>query len=272
MNFKICFIGGGNMASSMIAGVVLDGFNAKNITVYDRNKDKLQNLVNKYGINISQDLQKTVKEADMVILSVKPQQMSDIVEQISQIVINHKKFIVTVAAGLNVKFYQSRLNSLIAIARVMPNTPSSVQCGASGVYYNNNVSKVQKDQIEYILKTMGVYIVLDSESKINIVAACAGSAPAYFFKFMESIIDEAVLMGITEQQARNIVTMTMLGTAKMAISSGDKISTLRKNVTSKGGTTAEALRVFNENKLDSIIAEAMRANVKRSEEMSNEMI
>ena len=271
MEFKICFIGGGNMASSMVAGVVLDGFDASNITVYDRNDGKLESLKNKYGINVSKDLQKTVKNADMVILSVKPQQMSDVVASIANEITHGSKFVVTVAAGLNVKFYQNRLNSSTAIARVMPNTPSSVQCGASGIYYNENVSAIQRSQAEYVLKTMGVFIAVDIESKIDVVAACAGSSPAYFFKFMEGMIAEAVSMGLTETQARDMVAMTMLGTAKMTINSTDKISTLRENVTSKGGTTAEALRVFNESGLDDIIAKSMQANVRRSQEMSKEL-
>ena len=271
MNFKLSFLGGGNMATSMIAGLVADGFEAKNITVFDRNADKLERLNSNYGVQTTLDINEAVNISEMIVLSVKPQQMTEVASKFSDIVVNDNKYIVTVAAGLSIAFYEKIFSEKTAVARVMPNTPSSVKSGAAGIYFNANVSDLEKEQVEYMMNTMGVSVVVDTESKIDVVAACAGSAPAYFLLFMENMIKEAIEMGLTAEQAKSLVVTTMFGTAKMAQQSDEEISTLRKNVTSKGGTTAEALRVFNESGLEKITAKAMQANVNRSKELSEEL-
>ena len=256
------------MSTAMIAGLIANGFNSKNITVVDRNISKLNNLEKTYNIIGSQDLINSIDNDCIIVLSVKPQQMQEVVMQIKDNIIKNNNLIITVAAGLVSSLYEKWINENIALARVMPNTPSSLQCGASGIFYNKNVIEEQKQAVDYIMKTMGIAVTVDSEDKIDAVAANSGSGPAYFLMFIEAMIKESINMGLTPEQSKELATQTALGAAKMAINSNENISTLRENITSKGGTTAEALRVFRENNLDNIISQAMKANVKRSQELS----
>ncbi|MFC4893171.1 pyrroline-5-carboxylate reductase [Pseudofrancisella aestuarii] len=268
MDFKVCFVGGGNMAGSMISGLVEDGFYPSNITVFDRNLDKLKKLAEVYGVSFSQNLEEMVSNNHVVVLAVKPQQMEGIVLQIKEVIKENNNFIITVAAGISSSVYKSLFGFDVSLARVMPNTPASIRCGASGIFLNLNVSDREKEIVEYMMRTMGVIVIVDEEYKIDVVTACAGSAPAYFLLFMECVIDEARRMGLSSVQAKLLVTQTALGAAKMAMRSDDDIEVLRSKITSKGGTTAESLRVFEDKGIKNIVAKAMQANIRRSKELT----
>ncbi|APC97151.1 pyrroline-5-carboxylate reductase [Francisella frigiditurris] len=268
MDFKVCFVGGGNMAGSMISGLVEDGFYPSNITVFDRNLDKLKKLAEVYGVSFSQNLKEMVSNNHVVVLAVKPQQMEDVVSQIKEVVRENSNFIITVAAGISSSVYKSLFGFDVSLARVMPNTPASIRCGASGIFLNPNVSDREKEIVEYMMRTMGVIIIVDEEYKIDVVTACAGSAPAYFLLFMECVIDEARRMGLSSEQAKLLVTQTALGAAKMAMRSDDDIEVLRNKITSKGGTTAESLKIFDDGGIKDLVAKAMQANIRRSKELT----
>ena len=270
MSKRVCFIGGGNMAEAMIAGMVGEYCDAKNIIVVDRNKNKRDFLVRKYGVNVVDSAADTVKSTDILVLAIKPQQMKELILDIKDN-IKSKQLIITVAAGLEIEFYEKLFSKKISVARVMPNIPSSLGYGAAGVFFNKDVNDNQKKTVVDVIRTMGVVEVVKQENDINLVTACSGSGPAYYLLFMEHMINSAVSRGFTKKQAESLVVQTCLGAAQMAMNSSSDISTLRENVTSKKGVTAEALRVFEESDLGGIIDKAIEANIIRSEELANEM-
>lgn len=266
---KICFIGGGNMASAMIAGMVAHGYNAQDIIVFDRNEEKLQNLVQKYSIKTSNYLIDTVKQADILILSIKPQGMADLIKQIRDFVTD-RQIIVTVAAGIETKAYEKLFAKEVSFVRSIPNTPSSLGYGATGIYFNDNVNDTSKKMIVDIMKTMGVVTVVEDEKEIDVIAAVASSGPAYYFQFMEHMINAAIKRGLEKSQAEKLVAQTCLGAAQMALNSDQDIATLRKNVTSKNGITFEALQTFEKFDLGDIVDRAIQANTDRAKELTQE--
>ncbi|WP_150466621.1 pyrroline-5-carboxylate reductase [Francisella sp. SYW-9] len=266
---KICFIGGGNMASAMIAGMVAHGYNASDIIVFDRNDKKRESLNKKHSIATSDSLVETVKQADILILAIKPQGMVELIKEIRDLVTT-KQIIVTVAAGIETSAYEKLFNKTIAFVRSIPNTPSSLGFGATGIYFNNNVKDTDKNLIIDIMKTMGVVTVVGDESEIDIIAAVASSGPAYYFQFMEHMINSAVKEGLAKSQAEKLVAQTCLGAAQMALNSDEDIATLRKNVTSKNGITFEALKTFESFDLGGIVDKAVKANMNRAKELTQE--
>jgi len=268
MHQKLCFIGGGNMASAIISGLYQDGFNTQNIIVFDRNKCKLEYLQHQFNIKVSDNIESSIQSSNTVILAIKPQQLKELAIKIKNTINKTKPLIITVIAGVMTQTY-SQWFSDVAIARVMPNTPSSVGAGASGLFFCKNVSSQQRELVEYIMRTMGIAITLDDENLIDVVAAVSGSGPAYFLAFMEAMIRTATKLNLSKKQAILLVKQTVLGTAKMSLSTKTPISILRENITSKGGTTAEALRIFDKNDLDKTINDAMLANIHRAKELAN---
>ncbi|QIV96454.1 pyrroline-5-carboxylate reductase [Allofrancisella inopinata] len=269
MNTKICFLGGGNMAKAMISGLVKSSLNPTNITVIDRNLDKLKVLSNKYGVEVSKPLSDAVAESDIIVLAIKPQQMGELIKSIKEYV-SDTHLIISVAAGIQISVYTKLFGKKVALARVIPNTPSSLGYGATGIYFNENVDTKQKNIVINVMSTMGITVVVDNEDKIDVVAACASSAPAYYLQFMEHMVKAAVKNGLAEDQASMLVIQSCLGAAQMALNSGDSIETLRKNVTSKKGITAEALKVFEDFGLEAIVDKAIKANIRRSQELTKE--
>ena len=269
MNKKICFIGGGNMAEAMIAGLISKKYDANLISVIDRNQDKLLALKNNYGVMTYQSYGDVVKQSDIVILAIKPQQMAGLILDIKDSISN--QLIITVAAGIEVSVYEELFAKKVAFARTMPNTPAGLGYGATGVYFNDNVNASQKGITENILQTMGIVEVVSKESEIDIVAACSGSGPAYFFAFMEYMVAAATKKGLDSGQAKRLVIQTCLGASEMAQASEQSIAVLRENVTSKKGITAEALKVFEKSNLAEIVESAIEANMSRAKEISKEL-
>jgi pyrroline-5-carboxylate reductase len=266
-NRKIAFIGAGNMARSIIAGLVASGFDAGSITATDPNQDQRDLLSQLYGINTSGDNLAAANDADVVVLAVKPQIMELVCGGLVEADFSDK-LVISIAAGIS----HSRLNQLLEtelkLVRVMPNTPALVGKGMSGLYASSAVAQAERDFAGELMQAVGEVCWVEQESGINSVIAAAGSAPAYFFLFMEAMQQEAIAQGFDKETARLLVQQSALGAAEMVAGNPDtELSTLREQVTSKGGTTAEALRVFNENKLPEIVAKAMQAAVARAEEM-----
>jgi pyrroline-5-carboxylate reductase len=269
MNKKICFVGGGNMAEAMIAGLISKNYDSRLISVVDRNQDKLSALKDNYDVMTYQSYRSIISDSDVIILAIKPQQMGSLITEIKTYI--KDQLIITVAAGIEVKVYESLFAKQVAFARVMPNTPASLGYGATGVYFNRNVSASQQDVAESILQTMGIVEVVDDEYKVDIVAACSGSGPAYFFAFMEYLVSATTKKGLDSEQAKRLVIQTCLGAAKMAQASNQSIATLRQNVTSKKGITAEALNVFEKSDLVGIVENAIDVNISKAKEISRDL-
>lgn len=269
-NYSITFIGAGNMASSIIGGLVQRGLPARKITAADPSHSNLDALKNQYGINTTTNNGEAVQGADVVLLAVKPQLMKAVCEELTP-ALDHKPLIISVAAGIPIASYSRWLGDDLAIVRTMPNTPALIRAGAVGLFANNLANEDQRQQALDIASACGLALWVDSEELIDAVTAVSGSGPAYYFMVMEAMIDSGIQLGLSPDIARQLTLQTAFGAAQMAISSDSPPAQLRQNVTSKGGTTAEAIRYFEENNLKQIFADAMKACADRGKEMAEEL-
>lgn len=265
----IGFIGAGNMPQSIIGGMVKGGYPADKIIASNPSRPKLDKLESECGIATTQDNHEVIAKADVIVLSVKPQLMSDVCADLKNNCegINEKLF-VTIAAGIRIEKYKQYLGDSTTMIRVMPNTPSLVGEGVSGLVADSSATDADKDFITQVFDYVGLTIWMNEEDKIDVLGAVAGSGPAYFFEFMHGLQQAAESLGFPADKARAMVQQTALGAAKMASDSDLSLVELRKQVTSKGGSTAKGVEVYQESKLDEISDKAVRAAVARNQEMA----
>jgi pyrroline-5-carboxylate reductase len=266
---KIAFIGGGNMASCIIGGMLANGFSAQQIRVSDPGEQARANVQETYGIAASSDNHAAVDGADIVILAVKPQVMGPVVSDLAPS-LNPTSAVVSIAAGIQIADLQNWLGDKQAIVRAMPNTPAMVQTGATGLFANALINSQQKEAIQAIFNAVGIACWVDSEALIDAVTAVSGSGPAYFFLVMEVMQKVARELGLAEQTAEQLTIQTALGAAKMASTGNLNTSQLRQQVTSPGGTTHAAIETFRAGGIEESFRQAMQAALNRAEEMSKE--
>lgn len=266
----IGFIGGGNMASSLVGGLLMDGFAAQNLWVADPSTEKLTRL-EKRGVNTTTHNPLVAEKADVVVFAVKPQNMREAVEGVSAEINRHKPLLVSIAAGIRTEALSRWLNYPAAIVRCMPNTPALVQSGATALYANAQVSAEQRNTAESVMRAVGLTVWVEEEGLLDTVTALSGSGPAYFFLLMEAMEKAACQLGLDPRAARLLTQQTALGAAKLALESNESPAELRKRVTSPGGTTQKALEVFERADLSASVFEALRAAKERSIELSNEL-
>ena len=270
-NQKIGFIGGGNMARSLIGGLVSDGYPASNIIVSDLDADKLTELSDKFGIANTQDSGELAANVDILVMAVKPQHIKVVCEGIKPAVQTKSPVIVSIAAGIRVSALARWLGNALAVVRCMPNTPALVKTGATGLYANEHVSDDQKDAVESLLRAVGITVWVSGEDKLDTVTALSGSGPAYFFLMMEALEAAAIEAGLDQKTAQLLTQETALGAAKMALESSESAGVLRQRVTSPGGTTERAISIMQERDLATIYKEAVLAAKQRSVELSDEL-
>ena len=261
----ITFVGGGNMAQAIVFGLLKRGYPAGNITVCDPSEEKRQLFAEK-GVQVATDNVAAVS-SEVVLLAVKPQVLAKVCAPLSAVDFSDK-FVISIAAGISL----ARLNALLptarSIVRVMPNTPALVGEGMAGLFAAKNTSENDRTFAQDLLSAVGKTLWVDSEEQMHTVTAASGSSPAYFFQFLEAMQQGLIEMGLSAENARELVQQAMLGSAKMVVENPQvDLATLRQNVTSKGGTTAAALNVFNQRQFNDIVQQAMRACVARSKEM-----
>lgn len=268
-NLRIAFIGGGNMARSLISGLIKAGYDRNLISVSNRSEGKLIALNKDFGIKTSLDNYEIAKDADVIVLAVKPQFMAEMLNQLTAKINDYeKRLIISLAAGVTVERLTGLLNGHKKIVRLMPNTPALIGYGVTGTFAASDVNDEEKEFTNRILTAVGKVVWVEKESDINTVTAASGSSPAYFFLFMQYLIEHTKEMGLSEEQARTLVVETALGAAQMAIKNVDvSLETLRAQVTSKGGTTFAAISKFEELNLKDSVSAAMDACVARAEEM-----
>ena len=267
---KLTFIGAGNMASSILGGLIAKGYPAANISASDPYQQSLDKLAAAHGINITQDNAVAVADADVIVLAVKPQVLKSVCEAL-QPHLKHRPLIISIAAGIDITSLDKWLGNQLAIVRCMPNTPALVQTGASGLYANGQTSAEQKANADEILKSVGIVQWLDSESLIDPVTAVSGSGPAYYFLMMEAMIDAGIAQGLSRTAATELTLQTALGAAKLAQSSDVDVAELRRRVTSPNGTTEQAILSFEASDLRGTVSRAMQACTDRSIEMAKEL-
>ncbi len=266
---NITFIGAGNMAGSIINGLVKSGYPAKQICASAPSLTNTQKLADDLSILNSQDNNQSAQWADVVVLGVKPQMMAAVCQTLVDAGVDFSnKLVISIAAGVSVARLQSILGDNTAVIRTMPNTPSLLQKGMTGLFASQQVSKEDKAFSGELMAAVGEIVWVEEEAQINAVIAAAGSAPAYFFLFMEAMQTKAIEMGFSEEDARLLVQQAAIGSAEMVKQNPQlDLATLRNNVISKGGTTAEAVRTFNELNLPEIVGKAMQAASDRGAEM-----
>lgn len=264
-NGKIAFIGGGNMAQALIGGLLAQEIKASRIMVSEPVAVLREALVGR-GLNVTDDNRAAVVEADVVVLAVKPQMMSEVLAGIRDII--DGRLVISIAAGLTVPALSNMLGGYRRIIRAMPNTPSLVQTGATGLYAGADVSDADRQQAAAVLGATGLVLWVADEQLMHAVTAVSGSGPAYFFYWMEAMITAGQQLGLSEQVARDLTLQTALGAAQMAITSGEHPSKLRQNVTSPNGTTQAALESMAQHQVAELIQQALHAAATRSEVLS----
>lgn len=266
----VAFIGAGNMARCVIAAMTNAGYPAENIIAANRSQPKLTALAADFGIQTTLDNIEAVTKADVIVLAVKPQMMKEVCEALisaaPEIV---EKLFVTLAAGIVVARYQQWLGN-IRLVRAMPNTPSLVGLGVTGLL-PSGCSNYEKAFVDHMFSGTGMNVWLETEAQINHVIAVTGSSPAYFFFFMQAMQQVAEQLGFDATQAKQMVAQTALGAATMALNSEHSFADLRAQVTSKGGTTHEAVTTFANQGLEKMVADAMYAAIARAEEMAKSL-
>lgn len=268
---KLAFIGAGNMARSLIGGLISNGMIAENIHVADKQPETLKSLTNRYAVQTFTDNRAAIEGVEVIIVAVKPQQMQDVIKQLSPYW-QPDQLLISIAAGIRIEDITRWLNkSQAAIVRAMPNTPALVEAGATALFANDYVSHQQHELAESILRACGLAIWLEDEQHMDAVTALSGSGPAYFFLVMEAMEKAAIELGLPAETARLLCLETAFGAAKMALESGESASTLRKQVTSPGGTTERAIHELEDGGLHGLFENALVAAALRARELANEL-
>lgn len=268
---RIVFIGAGNMASAIFGGMLDSGYPAEAIVATSRSQEKRDDISQRYGIRTMQDNLAAVQEADVVILAVKPQMMRDLCLSLREAVQVRRPLVVSVAAGLDAATLDGWLGGGLALIRCMPNTPSLVGAGVSGLYANDRVSDGERQLVTELLTSVGLVEWVDQETQLEAVTAISGSGPAYFFLFMESLEAAGIELGLPAESARRLALQTAFGAAKMARESEFDPAELRRRVTSPNGTTERAINAFEEAGLRDIVGRATQACAERARELSREL-
>ncbi len=271
MNATICFIGAGNMAKSLIGGLIASGYAKENILATDPTEAQRKHITETFGIHCSEDNNSAIAQADIVVLAVKPQILQSVCAQIESSIQTQNPLIMSVAAGIRSEDIDRWLGGNQAVVRTMPNTPALIQSGATGLFANARVSTQQKEQAEHIMRAAGLTIWVDQETQLDAVTALSGSGPAYYFLFMEAMEQAAQKLGLDKKTAHLLTMQTALGAAKMVLESSDDCATLRKNVTSPNGTTEQAINTFEAQGLRDTVEKAMQAANNRAQQLANEL-
>ena len=267
---RISFIGAGNMARSLAGGLVADGCPADQIRLADPNASQLQDLAASLGVRILDDNQAVVKDAEVVVLAVKPQVIREVARDLAPVLRHSQPLVISIAAGIRERDLRRWLGEGTAIVRTMPNTPALIQSGATALFANDQVSATQRDLAETILRAVGLTLWLTEESQLDAVTALSGSGPAYFFLLMEALQEAGTQLGLPTETARLLALQTAFGASRMALESDADAATLRNRVTSPGGTTEQALKVLEEGGLRTLVMRALEAAQRRSRELADE--
>lgn len=259
------------MATSIVGGLVEAGHPADQIRAADPFPESIERLQQVAPINACADNQEAARGADVIILAVKPQVMAEVCLGIAGSLTGSKPLVISIAAGITIDSMLGWLGRETAIVRCMPNTPALLGCGASGLFANSNASEEHRAYAEQVLSAVGILDWVPEEKDLDAVTALSGSGPAYFFLFMEAMIDAGIAQGLAPETARRLAQQTGLGAARMAMESDVDLVELRRRVTSPGGTTQAAIENLEAAGLRKLVGDAMQAAADRADEMAKEM-
>jgi len=267
-NSNIAFIGGGNMARSLIGGLVAAGTPSGRISVSEPQPELRNSLQEHFGINVYADNISAAAGAQVIVLAVKPQVLQKVVVQLGSLVSEHQPLLVSVAAGITSASIERWVGGQPALVRVMPNTPALVGAGISALYANKDVDEDQRKLAQTIMSAVGKTVWIEDENLMDAVTAVSGSGPAYFFYVMQAINDAAVTEGLDTDTARLLTLETALGAARLALESAEDPGTLQKRVTSPGGTTEAAINVLDSSGVSEDFQNAVSAACARGGELA----
>ncbi|KAB2929679.1 MAG: pyrroline-5-carboxylate reductase [Candidatus Contendobacter sp.] len=258
---SIAFIGGGNMARSLIGGLIASGSDPTSLWVAEPDAGQREILRGRFGVHTGVDNRDIAARAEIVVLAVKPQVLRPVARELAEIVGARQPLVISIAAGVREPDIRRWLGGAAAIVRAMPNTPALVGSGATALFANTQVSDSQRQTAESILRAVGLVVWVAAEGLLDAVTALSGSGPAYFFLLMETLEKIGVRLGLEPEVARLLTIQTAFGAAKMALESPDNAAALRARVTSPGGTTERAISVFQDEQLDVLIAKSLNASL-----------
>lgn len=263
---KLGIIGFGNMAEAILGGILKSGFAAKeDITASGRDEEMLKKASDTYGIGVERDNKKAAWEADVILLSVKPQILGEVIEEIKG-VCSQDKLIISIAAGKTQRWIEEAFGCAHKVVRCMPNTPALVGEGCSGICFSGSVSEAEKEYALKMFSCVGkAYEV--PEKLMDVVVGVSGSAPAYVFMFIEAMADGAVAMGMPRVQAYEFAAQAVMGSAKLLLDTGRHPGELKDMVCSPAGTTIEAVRILEEKGMRSAVMDAVIRCIERSREL-----
>ncbi|MFP4683190.1 MAG: pyrroline-5-carboxylate reductase [Ectothiorhodospira sp.] len=272
MNETIAFIGAGNMARSLLGGLVTDGWNPEALWAADPDPQQRGEINRRWpGIHTVEDNDTAVAHADVVVLAVKPQVLGAVCRALSPAVQARSPLVVSIAAGVRGTDIDRWLGGGLPLVRCMPNTPALVGSGATALVANAQVTGDQRDLAESLLRAVGLTVWLDDEDQLDAVTALSGSGPAYGFLLIEAMENAGVDLGLPRETARLLALQTVFGAAKLALESDEDAATLRTRVTSPGGTTEQALAVLESGGLRDLMQRAMTAARNRSRELADQL-
>ncbi len=265
----IAFIGGGNMARSLIGGLIANGCEADNLWVADPSPEQRQALQVQFGINTTADNLEASERTQVWVFAVKPQVLREVTVQLADSIQQRKPLVISIAAGVRESDLRAWLGGDVPLVRVMPNTPALVGSGATALFANEQVSTEQKQLAETILRAVGLTVWVQNEALLDSVTALSGSGPAYFFLVMEAMEKAGLNLGLDAESARLLTLQTAFGAAKMALESNEGPAELRHRVTSPGGTTERAITVLQDRGLEAMFAEALGGACQRARELGD---
>jgi pyrroline-5-carboxylate reductase len=263
---KIAFIGGGNMGRAMLTAILGNGLAVpQDIAVSDKNKELLKQLKEEFNVNITKDNLEAASRGDIVVLAIKPQNLDEVMTELKGR-LNADQLVLSIIAGRSIFTLKQGLEYK-AIVRAMPNTPAQIGMGMTVWTATEEVVEEQRASVSSILKAMGKELYVIDEQYIDMATAISGSGPAYIFLFIQSLIDAAVDIGLPPDAARQLTLQTVAGSVEYAAESDKELAQLRQMVTSPGGTTAEALKIFETGKFPELVKQAVAAAYKRAKQL-----
>lgn len=270
MKQRIAFIGGGNMGRSLLGGLIAKGTAAAQLVAADPNAPTLQSLKTQYGIRTASDNAEAVRDADVVVLAVKPQELRNVVSSLREQILRTRPLLISVAAGILAADIRCWAGGA-PVVRCMPNRPALQGCGVTALYADDQVTQAGRTLAEQILGAVGTTLWVERESDMDTVTAISGSGPAYFFLLIEMLEAAGQSLGLSTQVARKLAVETAYGSGFMARESSDSPATLREQVTSKGGTTEAALKHLEASNVRAIFSQAVAAAAQRSAQFAKEL-
>jgi pyrroline-5-carboxylate reductase len=267
---RIAFVGSGNMTTSLVGALVRRGTPAGSLTVSDPVPAQVERLAREFGVQGVADNNEAVRDADLVVLAVKPQQMAEVARGIAPQLAERRRVIVSIAAGVRLADLERWLGTGTPIVRAMPNRPALIGAGITALYPGKGVTALDRDSVEALMSAAGATVWLDQESQMDVVTAISGSGPAYFFLLLEALESAGIASGLPASTARRLAVETARGAGLLAAESGESPAVLREQVTSRGGTTAAALEVLESAAVRDTFRRAVAAATLRSAQLADD--